>query len=73
MTWLLTIDPSLRQIVNKGTRGPRVLDFILTNLSVFFEEPEIVPPIAVDNPAKGGVPSVQKNIKIKKAQFLSSW
>ena len=70
---LLTIDPSLRQIVNKGTRGPRVLDFILTNLSVFFEEPEIVPPIAVDNPAKGGVPSVQKNIKIKKAQFLSSW
>ena len=43
--------------MNKGTRGPnRILDVVLTNLSVFFEEPEIVPPIAVDNPAKGGCP-----------------
>ena len=48
---LLTIDPSLRQIVNKGTRGPRILDVVLTNLSVLFEEPEIVPPIAIDDPA----------------------
>ena len=39
---LLTIDPSLRQLVNKNTRGLKVLDVILSNLSVFFEEPEIV-------------------------------
>ena len=54
---LLTIDPSLRQLVNKNTRGLKVLDVILSNLSVFFEEPEIVEPIAVDDPTKGGVPS----------------
>ena len=59
---LLTIDPSLQQIVNKRTRGPRVLDVILTNLSVFFEEPEIVPPIAVDNPAKGGVVRISSSL-----------
>ena len=39
---LLTIDPSLRQLANKNTRGLKVLDVILSNLSVFFEEPEIV-------------------------------
>ena len=53
---LLTIDPSLRQLVHKGTRGEKVLDVVLTNLEEFFDEPEIVPPIDVDNPAKGGVP-----------------
>ena len=48
---LLTIDPSLRQLVYKGTRGEKVLDVVLTNLEEFFDEPEIVPPIDVDNPA----------------------
>ena len=54
---LLSIDPSLRQLVNKGTRGPKILDVVLTNLNVFFHEPTIVPPIPVDEPSKGGVPS----------------
>ena len=36
---------------------PKILDVVFTNLRVFFEEPEIVPPIATDDPEKGGVPS----------------
>ena len=55
---LLSVDASLRQIVNNGTRGPdNILDVVLTNLEVYFEEPVIVPPIDVDHPTKGGVPS----------------
>ena len=54
---LLTVDSCLRQIVLKGTRGLKVLDIVLTNLSVFLQEPLIIPPIEVDDPSKGGVPS----------------
>ena len=54
---LLSIDPSLRLLVNVATRGPKILDVVLTNLNVFFHEPTIVPPIPVDEPSKGGVPS----------------
>ena len=62
---LLTIDPSLRQIVNKGTRGPKILDVVLTNMNVFFNEPEIVDPIAVDDPKKGGVPSDHSGVIVE--------
>ena len=61
---LLTVDPSLRQIVNKGTRGPKVIDVVLTNLSVYFEEPVIVFPIDVDDPAKG-VPSDHSGVVVE--------
>ena len=54
---LLSTDPSLRQIVQKGTRGPNILTVILTDLEAYYEEPVIVPPILVDDPSKGGVPS----------------
>ena len=54
---LLTLDPSLRQIVNKPTLRAKILDIILTNMPSLYKEPEIVQPIPVDNPAKGGVPS----------------
>ena len=53
---LLNIDPSLRQLVKKATRGQSILDIILSNLWRFYDEPEIVPPILPDNPNKG-VPS----------------
>ena len=53
---LLNIDPSLRQLVKKVTRGLRVLDIILSNLGKFYDEPIIVQPILPDNPNKG-VPS----------------
>ena len=54
---LLSIDTSLSQIVNKNTRGAKILDVILTNLGAYYDEPEIVPPIEVDDPLRGGVPS----------------
>ena len=53
---LLSIDPSLRQLVRKPTHGRKVLDVVLTNIWMFYNEPEIVDPIPVDNPTKG-VPS----------------
>ena len=60
---LLTIDPSLRQIVNKCTLGAKVLDVVLTNMASLFNEPEIVPPIEVDDPAKG-VPSDHSGVVV---------
>ena len=53
---LLSIDPSLRQTVRLATRGPNILDVIVTNLARYFNEPEIIPPIMPDRPGHG-VPS----------------
>ena len=57
MDRLLTIDSSLKQIVNKPTRGPKILTVLLTDLEKLYNEPEVVPPVHVDNPSGGGVPS----------------
>ena len=61
---LLSIDRSLRQIVHKGTRGPNILTVVLTDLESFFQEPEIVKPIDVDDPTKGGVPSDHNGVVV---------
>ena len=54
---LLGTDPALSQTVLKGTRGQNILTVILTDLHLFYEEPQIVSPIDVDDPTKPGVPS----------------
>ena len=61
---LRTVDPSLRQIVRKGTRGPNILTVVLTDMEVYFEEPVIVNPIDVDDPSKGGVPSDHNGVVV---------
>ena len=53
---LLSIDPSLRQIVTQPTRGQNILDVIVTNLDRYYQEPFIVPPLVPDKPGHG-VPS----------------
>ena len=53
---LLSIDPSLRQTVRHGTRGPKILDIICTNLARYFNEPIIIPAIQPDRVGHG-VPS----------------
>ena len=53
---LLSIDPSLRQTVDRSTRGHRILDIIIYNLHFFYDVPEIVPFIVPAQPGKG-VPS----------------
>ena len=45
---LISIDPSLRQIVLKPTRGQKILDVIVTNLASFYQEPTIIPAILPD-------------------------
>ena len=50
---ILSIDPSLRQTVRHSTRGEKVLDIIVTNLSRFYSEPVIVPPLHPDTPGQG--------------------
>ena len=60
----LQIDPSLRQTVQHPTRGQSILDVVYTNLSRYFSEPTIIPPICPDNPAKG-VPSDHMGIIVK--------
>ena len=60
---LLSIDPSLRQIVRNPTHGRKVLDIVLTNIWMFYNEPEIVEPIPVDDPAKG-VPSDHSGVVV---------
>ena len=61
---LRSIDPLLKQTVMKGTRGPNILTVVLTDLETFYEEPVIVPPIEVDNPSKGGVPSDHNGVVV---------
>ena len=61
---LLLIDPSLRQLVNKPTRGNNILDVILTNLGRYYCEPVIIPPVNPDNPATA-VPSDHMGIIAK--------
>ena len=56
----------------KGTRGTRVLDIVLTNLAVFLQEPVIVPPIDVDDPAKGRVPSDHNGVVINPKAVTSA-
>ena len=53
---LATIDVSLKQIVKKNTHGTKVLTVILTDLYDFYSEPEIIPPVDVDD-SNDGVPS----------------
>ena len=53
---LLSVDPTLRQIVTLPTRGSRILDVIVTNLWRYYDEPQIIPPILPDKPGHG-VPS----------------
>ena len=60
---LLCVDPSLRQIVHKSTRGPNILTVVLTDLQAYYEEPFIVPPIQVDDPSKG-VPSDHNGVVV---------
>ena len=54
---LLSIDNSLKQIVQKPTRGCKTLTVLLTDIGNLYGEPDIVPPVDVDDPEKGGVPS----------------
>ena len=60
---LLSIDPSLRQIVQNPTRGSKILDIFLTNLGSYYNIPTIIPPIAPDNPAYGA-PSDHRGVEV---------
>ena len=63
---LKSVDPLLRQIVTKATRGPhKILTVVLTDLSTYYEEPTIVPPVDVDDPTKGGVPSDHNGVVVE--------
>ena len=53
---ILSICPSLRQIVLKPTRKNKTLDIVITDLHRYYTEPSIVPPVPVDDVALG-VPS----------------
>ena len=61
---LLSIDPSLRQIVKKFTHGRKILDVVLTNIWMFYNEPIIVEPVPVDD-TSNGVPSDHSGVVIK--------
>ena len=61
---LLSVDPSLTQIVRRATRGIKTLTVVLTDLEVFYDEPIIVDPIDVDDPTKGGVPSDHNGVVV---------
>ena len=53
---ILNCGLKLRQIVDKPTRGKKILDVIITNLGGYYKSPEIAPPIEPDD-ASSGVPS----------------
>ena len=53
---ILSISPSLRQIVLKPTRKNKILEIVITDLHRFYQEPLIVKPVPVDEGSLG-VPS----------------
>ena len=72
---LLSIDPSLRQTVQHNTRGQQILDVIVTNLSRYYDQPVIVPPLQPDQPGRGApsdhhgvvaTPRSNKSVRITK-------
>ena len=52
---ILSISPTLKQVVSKPTRmnPPRILDKIITSMSNYYQEPIILPPLDND-PEKNG-------------------
>ena len=46
----LALDPTLKQLVTKPTHGNKTLDVVCTNLSAYYSESEILPPLTPDNP-----------------------
>ena len=63
MESLNAIDPCLRQIVTKPTRGKNILDVILTNIHEKYFQPLIIDAILPDNTCHG-VPSDHKGVII---------
>ena len=45
---LCAIEPSLKELTRKPTRGHKCLDVILSNLGSYYEESSIIPPIFPD-------------------------
>ena len=61
---LADIDTSLKQIVDKPTRGSNILDIALTNLHSWYNEVVILPPLKPDIP-NNGVQSDHHGILLK--------
>ena len=53
---ILSLSPNLRQVVNSNTRNDKMLDPIITTLSIFYQEPVYLPPLDPD-PDKNGAPA----------------
>ena len=69
---LLSIDPALKQIVNKNTNKnqDKILDVICTDLSAGYQEPTILPAIKVDD-GKEGVPGDHLGVEARPRTNLS--
>ena len=58
---LMSIDSSFSQIMQTPTRGFKILDVIITNLSNFYNEPTVIPAISPDK-IDSGKPSDHKSV-----------
>ena len=69
---LLTVDPALKQIVNKNTNKnqDKILDVICTDLSAGYQEPIILPAIKIDD-GREGVPSDHLGVEARPRTNLS--
>ena len=68
---ILSICPSLRQMVLKPTRKNKILTIVITDLHRFYQEPIIVAPVPVDQGAVG-VPSDHDGVLVIPLNNLSS-
>ena len=53
---IINVNPRMRQIVTKCTRGSKILTVLITDLPEFYQVPFVIPPVPVDEPGNG-VPS----------------
>ena len=59
---LLALDPSLKSVNRLATRGGKCMDVIITDIGRFYQQPIILPPIAVDD-GEQGVPSDHNGVQ----------
>ena len=67
---LLAMDTSIKSINKKATRGDKCIDVILTDLWRYYQVPEVIQPVPVDQGEKG-VPSDHKGLLVKPRSYFT--
>ena len=71
LTPILTLSPTMRQLVVTPTRGEAILDPIISTLGLWYQVPVCLPPLQAD-PGSGGATSDHKIIILKPINMINN-